>query len=160
MSPPTLTQQAIDILEAYLSQKGLRRTEERRQILQAIYEELSHFDADTLHRHLTQKGLRISRATVYNTLDLLVGCGLVKRYHFSEGPTLYERSLGRKQHDHLLCLDCGDIHEFCDPQLGPIIEGVAQLFQMHPIRHELIIYAHCTKTHCPNRPKNPTFATK
>ncbi|RMF53984.1 MAG: transcriptional repressor, partial [Bacteroidetes bacterium] len=69
--------QAQAILEAYLTEKGLRRTEERTEVLKAIYQDLTHFDAESLHKHLQEKGLRVSRATVYNTLDLLVACGLV-----------------------------------------------------------------------------------
>ncbi|MCS6895928.1 MAG: transcriptional repressor [Bacteroidia bacterium] len=150
--------QALAVLEKYIAQKGLRRTEERYEILRAIYEELTHFDADTLHRHLSEKGSRVSRATVYNTLELLLECGLVRRYTFGEGRTLYERSLGRRQHDHLICIECGHIEEFCDPQLGAVIQGVGMLFNMQPIRHELVIYAECTRSICPNRKESATFA--
>lgn len=143
--------QAQAILEAYLAEKGLRRTEERTEVLKAIYEELTHFDAESLHKHLQEKGLRVSRATVYNTLDLLVACGLVTRYHFGEGRTLYERTLGRRQHDHLICLDCNLIREFCAPQMGPVIDGVARLFQVKPVQHQLVIYAHCADAACPHR---------
>lgn len=157
---PTPLEQAQIALENYISQKGLRRTSERYEILRAIYTELTHFDAEGLHRHLIGKGYRISRATVYNTLELLTECGLVKRYSFGEGRMLYERSLGRRQHDHILCMDCGHIEEFCDPRLGPIVESAGMFFQMRPTSHELIIYAQCEKPECPNRRKTPTFAEK
>lgn len=157
---PTPLEQAQTALESYITQKGLRRTGERYEILRAIYTELTHFDAESLHRHLIEKGHRISRATVYNTLELLTECGLVKRYSFGEGRMLYERSLGRRQHDHILCLDCGHIQEFCDPKLGPLVENVSVLFDMKPRHHELVIYAHCEKPACPNREKYPTFAQK
>lgn len=157
---PTPLEQAQTALDNYISRKGLRRTGERYEILRAIYTELTHFDAESLHRHLVEKGHRISRATVYNTLDLLTDCGLVKRYNFGEGRMLYERSLGRRQHDHILCLDCGYIQEFCDPRLGPIVEGAGMLFHMRPSSHELIIYAQCEKDDCPNRRESSTFAQK
>ncbi|MEN3041426.1 MAG: transcriptional repressor [Bacteroidia bacterium] len=150
--------QAFAVLESYIAQKGLRRTEERYEILRAIYEELRHFDAETLHRHLTDKGHRISRATVYNTLELLLECGLVRKYTFGENRTLYERSLGRRQHDHLICIECGHIEEFCDPQLGNVIQGVGMLFGIKPVRHELVIYGECTRMTCPNRKESSTFA--
>ncbi|MCS7188715.1 MAG: transcriptional repressor [Bacteroidia bacterium] len=150
-------EQAKAILEAYLTQKGLRRTEERYKILKAIYEDLTHFDADSLYHHLLKGGYRLSRATVYNTLELLLACGLIKRYTFGEGSTVYERSLGRRQHDHLICLDCGFIQEFCDPQMAYVVEGVGRLFQMKPVQHELIVYAHCLADSCPNRRETYTF---
>ncbi|MCX8112483.1 MAG: transcriptional repressor [Bacteroidia bacterium] len=160
MYPPSPLERAIRALDEHIARKGLRRTEERYEILRAIYSELTHFNAETLHRHLIGKGLRVSRATVYNTLDLLTECGLVKRYSFGSGYTLYERSLGRRQHDHLLCVECGHIQEFCDPQLGSIVESVGALFQMRPIRHELVIHAECTQPECPHRRESATFAEK
>lgn len=160
MPSTSILEQAIAALDAYIVQKGLRRTEERYEILKAIYTELGHFDAEGLHRHLSAKGLRISRATVYNTLELLTECELVKRYAFGTGRMLYERSLGRRQHDHILCLDCGYIEEFCDPQLGPIIASVGALFEKKPVRHELVIYAHCGRDPCPHRSEISTFAAE
>lgn len=147
-------------LERYLVENGLRRTRERRAILEIIYQELTHFDAETLYRYLLQKGYKVSRATVYNSLDLFVACGLVKRYSFAGGKMLYERSLGRRQHDHLICEDCGEIQEFCDPSLGPVVEAVGRLFAMQPVRHELVIYARCTRNNCPSKKQTLTFAAK
>lgn len=147
-------------LEQYLIQQGLRRTQERRHILEAIYRELTHFDAETLYRHLREKGYKVSRATVYNSLELFIACGLVKRYSFTGGRMLYERSLGRRQHDHLLCEECGEIQEFCDPSLGAVTEAVGRLFSMEPVRHELVIYARCARPDCPNKKQTATFARK
>ncbi|MCS7162424.1 MAG: transcriptional repressor [Bacteroidia bacterium] len=160
MSSSEAFQQAQKHLEAYLTQQGLRRTAERTHILRAIYEELMHFDAETLHAHLLKKGLKVSRATVYNTLELFLACGLVRRYSFYEGRMIYERSLGRQQHDHLICLDCGFIQEFCDPQVGFVLQGIERLFRMQSVRHDLVIYARCTDAVCPHRPKVYTFAEK
>ncbi len=144
-------EQAKARLQAHLEASGLRATRERELILKATYELGPHYDADQLHRHLLEKGIKVSRATVYNTLQLLVEVGLVRRYTFGEGRTLYEWSLGRRQHDHLLCMDCGRLIEFCDPQMGSVIEAVGRFFQMRPTHHELVIYAHCEKTDCPRR---------
>lgn len=138
-------------LRAYLEASGLRATRERDLILEATYELGSHYDADQLHRYLLDKGIKVSRATVYNTLQLLAEIGLVRRYTFGEGRTLYEWSLGRRQHDHLLCMDCGALIEFCDPQMGSVVEAVGRFFQMRPTYHELVIYAHCEKPDCPRR---------
>ncbi|MCS6790750.1 MAG: transcriptional repressor, partial [Bacteroidia bacterium] len=98
------------------------------------------------------QGHRISRATVYNTLELLEECGLIRKHAFSEERTLYEKALIRAQHDHIVCIECGHIHEFCDPQVSLITESVSRMFAMKPQRHELVIYASCTQNPCPNRP--------
>ncbi len=138
-------------LRSYIRSRGLRETKERYALLEEIYLHLEHFDAEQLYQHLLSRGIKVSRATVYNSLQLFVEVGLVRRYLFGEGRMLYERSLGRQQHDHLICLDCGEIQEFCDPQMGLISESVGRLFGMRPKSHELVIYATCEKPSCPNR---------
>jgi len=138
-------------LKTYIRTQGLRETRERYAILKEIYLNLEHFDAEQLYNQLLARGIKVSRATVYNALQLFVEAGLVRRYLFGEGRMLYERSLGRQQHDHLICVDCGAIEEFCDPQMGLITESVGRLFHMRPERHDLVIYAACEKPNCPNR---------
>jgi len=144
-------QSAETTLRNYIRSRGLRETKERYALLEEIYLRLDHFDAEQLYQQLLTRGVKVSRATVYNALQLFVEAGLVRRYLFGQGRMLYERSLGRQQHDHLICLDCGEIQEFCDPQMGLISESVGRLFGMRPKSHELVIYATCEKPSCPNR---------
>jgi Fur family ferric uptake transcriptional regulator len=106
-------------LKTYIRTQGLRETRERYAILKEIYLNLEHFDAEQLYNQLLARGIKVSRATVYNALQLFVEAGLVRRYLFGEGRMLYERSLGRQQHDHLICVDCGAIEEFLRPPDGP-----------------------------------------
>jgi Fur family ferric uptake transcriptional regulator len=153
-------QAAEAALKAYIRSRGLRETRERYAILKEIYLHLDHFDAEQLYTQLLGRGIKVSRATVYNALQLFVEAGLVRRYLFGEGRMLYERSLGRQQHDHLICLDCGEIEEFCDPQLGLVSESVGRLFGMRPKRHDLVIYASCERPNCSHRKKIPTFDRK
>ena len=101
----------------YLEERRLRRTGERYAVLEEVYKTVGHLDVDTLYTRLRNNGLRISRATVYNTLDLLVECDLVKRHQFGQQQGLYEKSFGSRQHDHLICQDCGTVMEFCDPRI-------------------------------------------
>ncbi len=150
-SPQEAYQSAETTLKTYIRNQGLRETRERYAILAEIYLHLEHFDAEQLYHQLLERGIKVSRATVYNTLQLLVEAGLVRRYLFGEGRMLYERSLGRQQHDHLICLDCGEIREFCDPQMGFVSESVGRLFGMRPRRHDLVIYATCEIPNCPHR---------
>lgn len=105
-----------DIFSAYLEKKEFRKTIERFTILEEIYSRSDHFEADVLFTDLKNKKLDISRATVYNTLELLVSCDLVKKHQFGKNLTQYEKSYGYKQHDHIICLYCKKVVEFCDPK--------------------------------------------
>ena len=83
-------------------------------------------DADTLYARLIEDGTRVSRATVYNTLDLLIECDLAVRHQFGKQQAKFERAYAYWQHDHLICQDCGEIMEFCDPRLQEIQDTVAR----------------------------------
>ncbi len=114
-------QSAHDTLTKYLRQtKGLRVTPERIAVLDAILETQGHFDAEDLYYRMMSSGTRVSRATVYNTLELLQDCGLVSKYRFAENASRYEKSFGRPHHHHMICLECGDIFEFVNERLEKI----------------------------------------
>ena len=124
---------AKETLTSYLCQKKLRPTRERFVLLDEIMKSNGHFDADQLYATLNSKGLKASRATVYNTLDLLVDCGLISKYRFGDSHNRYEKAFGRPRHDHLICLDCGDIIEFVNERLDKIQKDVceANKFTLH-----------------------------
>ena len=90
---------------AFLKERGQRRTPERLAILDALYATSDHIDADTLYARLLADGVSVSRATVYNTLDLLIECDLVVRHQFGQQQAKFERAFAYWQHDHLICLD-------------------------------------------------------
>ncbi len=117
---------AKETLDTYLRQKKLRPTRERFLLLEEIMRTSGHFDADQLFASLNAKGLKASRATVYNTLDLLVECGLISKYRFGDSHSRYEKAFGRPRHDHLICLDCGEIIEFVNDRLDKIQKDVCQ----------------------------------
>lgn len=151
-----LTTQQLDevraIFRAFLQQRGLRQTPERFLVLDGIYETGDHVDADELYLRLTQQGNRVSRATVYNTLELLLECDLVVRHQFGKNQAKYERAFSYWQHDHLICLDCNELMEFCDPRIQSIQEMVAEFYQFEIKHHSLNLYGHCLRADCPNRP--------
>ena len=101
----------------YLCSKKLRRTPERYAILDQVCELSEHFYVDSLHAKLEQEGFHVSKATVYNTMDLLVDCGLVRKHQFNNQPAQYERVSGPGNHHHLICTQCGKVKEVKDPEL-------------------------------------------
>jgi Fur family ferric uptake transcriptional regulator len=136
----------------FLKQRGQRQTPERFAVLEALYATSDHVEADTLFTRLKQQGARVSRATVYNTLDLLLESDLAAKHQFGKHQARYERAYAYWQHDHLICLDCGEIYEFCDPRLHGIQESVAGIYGFEVAKHALTVYGACTKGECPNRP--------
>jgi Fur family transcriptional regulator, ferric uptake regulator len=132
-------------LREYLKAKKLRSTRERFLLLEEIMKTNRHFDADELYASLIGKGLKASRATVYNTLDLLVDCGLISKYRFGESHSHYEKAFGRPRHDHLICLDCGDIIEFVSDRLARIQKEVCEEKKFVLQNATLQIFGTCSK---------------
>ena len=146
------------IFTAYLDKKELRKTPERFSILDQVYKTNDHFDVDSLYSKLKRDSHRISRATVYNTLDILVEWDLVSKHQFGKNLAQFEKAYGYKQHDHLICTDCHKVVEFCDPRIQNIQNTVGDLLEFKIMHHSLILYASCKKNKCENKLVNELSA--
>jgi Fur family transcriptional regulator, ferric uptake regulator len=133
----------IGRFQTFLQQQGLKLTGERKALVREIFATHYHFEADELLAKMKQRDVKISRATVYRTLELLVKSGMVRRVHLGEDHYHYERVSRNSHHDHLVCTTCGGVIEFHDPELEARQIDVCEKKKFTPTFHNLQILGIC-----------------
>lgn len=131
-------------LDEYLDRKRLRHTEERNRVLKAVCTFEEHFDANTLWELLKSDWFYVSRATVYNTLEVLTDAGIVVRHPTSGSTQPYELRCIAETHAHVICLQCGKVRELRNKAIE-IDLSKARINRFTPKFHSLYIYGICTK---------------
>ena len=123
------------ILVKILKSEGLRYTDQRQSIWDEIRNSNEHRDAEDIYLKLKEENVKVSRATVYRTIDVLVKNRLVRKMDVGEGRSLYEPRLDDEHHDHMICLDTGDIIEFYNKELEDLQDTIAKKHGYKVIRH-------------------------
>lgn len=144
MDNSKLREQVKNEFTDYLNLHKHRKTPERYAILDHIYSTKGHFDMESLYNTMTVSGFRVSRATLYNTIELLLDCGLVVKHQFGANVSQYERTYGNENHDHLICLNCGEVKEHKNGNLfTPAQQKKLQRFKVS--YYSMYIYGICNK---------------
>ncbi len=132
-----------DKFKVFLKEKGLKFTPERQLILRVVFSLHKHFDIDELWEKVHKKDNRLSRATIYRTLPLLVECNLIQETLRCQGRIHYEHIFGHKHHDHMICMKCGKIIEFRDERVKKLEEEICKKYHFKPLEYRLGIKGYC-----------------
>ncbi len=133
-----------EIFREFLSGRGLKLTKERQRILDEVFAFHGHFDPDELLRSMRGKNIKVSKASIYRTLPLLVESGLVAQVEKNDKHAHYEHTFGHGHHDHLICLKCGAVIEVFSPKLEAIQDELCRESRFRGRSHTLEIKGFCS----------------
>ena len=143
----------------FIQKQGLKTTRQRNTIVSTFFRMRGHISVEELLAEVKKVNPRIGYATVYRTLHLLVESGLVEERRFGDGLARYEGHSEVEHHDHMICMECGEIFEFFNPKLEALQEQLAEANDFQIFRHRLELYGVCKdKEACENRIKKQQAA--
>jgi Fur family transcriptional regulator, ferric uptake regulator len=128
------------IFTNYLKTQNFRKTQGRYDILFEIYSLDDHFEVETLYLILKNKNYHISRATIYNTIDLLLECGLIVKHSFGNKAGSYEKSYGSKKHDHIINIETREVIEFHDDRIDAIVDSIGEEYNIEVSHYSFTLY--------------------
>lgn len=142
-------------VDEFVRRKGLRKTQQRNDIIRSVFSKDEHFTAEELYDRVRKSNAGISRATVYRTLLLLVEADLLRQIDLGDNQTTYDPNfLNKPSHNHLVCIDCGRVVEFEDEHIEVLNDCVSRRLGFKPVRQTLKIEATCEQLRqhgrCPN----------
>ena len=134
----------IELFRSFISKKGLRNTPEREDIIKEIFLNHDHFGVDELYLELRRKGSKISKASIYRNIPLIIECGLIKEVWLEDGHMHYEHVYGHNHHCHLRCIRCGKVVEFVDEGIHEIERRIGEKNDFEIIDHRLDVTGICS----------------
>ena len=140
-----------DTLKQILHKENLRYTQQRQEVWDEICVSDEHQDAENIYNSLRKRQIKVSRATVYRTIDVLVKNNLVRRLNLDDGRSRFENKIGIEHHDHIVCLDCRKILEFMDETIEKMQIRIAKEQGFEIVRHVHQLFGRCLDEKCPNK---------
>lgn len=135
----------IELFRSFIKGKGLRNTPEREEVIVEIFATQDHFDVDELYLRLRNTGSRVSKASIYRNIPLIMECGLIKEVWHEDGHMHYEPVYGQNHHCHLRCLQCGKIIEFVENDLKDMEKRLAKKHSFEILDHRLDMVGYCSE---------------
>jgi Fur family ferric uptake transcriptional regulator len=137
------TDDELAVFREYIKRKQLRNTSEREIILREIMTQTQHFDVDNLYLQLHAQQHKVSRASIYRTIPLLLECGLIQEAFYEQGHIVYEHIFGQGHHCHMRCLACGLVVEYSLEELRRVERKLGEHYNFAVIGHRLEVYGYC-----------------
>ena len=130
-----VSNQILDDFKGVLSKEGMKYTQTRYDVLSYMIDMNDHQTCEDIYNNLKSSGKDVSKATVYRTLDILVKYDFVRKMDIGDGMLRYEKKIGTPHHDHMICIESGDIIEFCSDQIERIQDSIAKRNGYEVVRH-------------------------